>query len=56
MAVVIDDLPPVPTRSDPDFSAKADTLLGAFPTFIDQTNALAQEAEDTAILFAIVLG
>lgn len=46
MPLSIDQIPiPVPSSTDPaNFSARGDAVFGAFPDFIDQTNAVASEA------------
>ena len=50
MALQIDPMPPAPARTDPPavFVPKADATVAAWPTFIDQTNAVATEAESNA--------
>lgn len=51
MAAQITPLPTtVPSTADPaNFDVRADATLGALPTFIAQTNALATEAESNAV-------
>lgn len=40
---------PVPSRTDPtNFSVRADAFLGALPTFVTETNAVASEVNSTA--------
>lgn len=49
MAQQITALPTPPSRSDPaNFATRADSFLGALPTFQSEANALATEAENNA--------
>lgn len=51
MAAQIDDLPPAPTRTDAPavFVPKSNAMIAALQKFVDQTNVVANEAEDNAL-------